>query len=335
MPDTPYDRVNRARALRLETPGWARVVDQALPADDTARAPVLQVLSAALCRTDARMWQCGHRDLVLPRVLGHEVCVRDECGRRYALWPGVSCGHCRACRSGVENLCPEVSVLGFHRDGGLAEWVQVPWHSLVPVPEEVPDTVACLAEPLACGINALHQAAVRAGDRVLIYGAGPVGLLLALAARSWGAQPLVIELDAGKAARSERFQERSSVAVTLEEPGPGWDVAINAVSQAVVVSDGLRRLRPGGRYVVFSGLPEEPRITAALNEVHYRQLQVVGAFGCTRAGVVEAVALLARYPRAVAALIEAVIPLEAVPDALPRVAHGGVLRFVVQPAGID
>ncbi|WP_430981841.1 hypothetical protein [Halorhodospira halophila] len=66
------------------------------------------------------MWQSGHRDLVLPRVLGHELCVRGEDGRRYAVWPGASCGRCQACRSGAENLCRAVAVLGFHRDGGIS-----------------------------------------------------------------------------------------------------------------------------------------------------------------------------------------------------------------------
>lgn len=312
-----------------------RIVEQAPPVG-TADAPVQRVLSAALCRTDARMWQCGHRDLILPRVLGHELCVLGEDGHRYAVWPGVSCGRCPACHSGVENLCLGVEVLGFHRDGGMAQWVQVPRESLIPVPSEVPDVVACLAEPLACGINALNQARVEAGERVLIHGAGPVGLLLALAVQARGAEPLVCETAADKAALSARFRTLSGVVLTLEAPGDGWDVAINATSAPPALSAGLQRLRPGGRYVVFSGLRQEAEIDlgAAFNGIHYRQLQVVGAYGCTRSGIADAVALLGRYPDAAEALVEAVIPLEDSPLALRRVAEGGVLRFVVRPDGL-
>lgn len=322
------------RALRLEAPGQARIVEQALPAD-TAEEVVLHVLAAAICRTDARMWQSGHRDLVLPRVLGHELCVRGEDGRRYAVWPGASCGRCQACRSGAENLCRAVAVLGFHRDGGIAQRVRVPRSSLVPVPGEVPDAVVCLAEPLGCGVNALNQAGVEAGERVLIHGGGPVGLLLALAARARGAQPLVVEVDAEKAALSSRFQSLSGVVVTREEPGYGWDVAINATSSSHALCAGLQRLRSGGRYVVFSGLRQEAgrNDLSRLNEVHYRQLHLVGAFGCTHASVTEAVDLLAGYRKAAGALIEAVISLEESPDALRRVGQGGVLRFVVRPEG--
>ncbi len=89
-------------------------------ADET----LLNVTRCAICRTDAKMWGKGHRDLIMPRVLGHEICGIDEkTGRRYALWPGKACGCCGQCRTGSENLCSSMRITGFHTDGGFAEYV--------------------------------------------------------------------------------------------------------------------------------------------------------------------------------------------------------------------
>ncbi|MBU1697679.1 MAG: alcohol dehydrogenase catalytic domain-containing protein, partial [Proteobacteria bacterium] len=63
------------------------------------------VLCCAICRTDAKMWEQGHRDLVFPRVLGHEMVVQDQTHQRYIVWPGKSCGACKFCQNGRENLC--------------------------------------------------------------------------------------------------------------------------------------------------------------------------------------------------------------------------------------
>lgn len=80
----------------------------------------LKVICCAICRTDAKMWRSGHRDLVLPRVLGHEIAGIDPAsGQLYAVWPGQVCGTCDYCRTGRENLCEEMQIIGFHTDGGV------------------------------------------------------------------------------------------------------------------------------------------------------------------------------------------------------------------------
>ena len=117
----------------------------------------IKVTRCALCRTDAKMWKSGHRDLVLPRVLGHEFCgIREDDKKRYVIWPGKACGRCFHCRSGYENLCKDMLILGFHENGGLSEYVSVSEQSLIPLPEKLSDDLACMAEPLACAINALE-----------------------------------------------------------------------------------------------------------------------------------------------------------------------------------
>src|SRR6056297_2322888 len=95
--------------------------------DHVGRPPAgyvrVRVLCCAVCRTDAKMWSEGHRDLVLPRVPGHEIVAVDQSGARYVVWPGISCGVCPSCLAGQENRCRYLKILGFHKDGGFADQV--------------------------------------------------------------------------------------------------------------------------------------------------------------------------------------------------------------------
>lgn len=292
---------------------------------------LLKVRTCALCRTDAKMWRQGHRDLILPRIPGHEVCgeVEGEDGL-FVLWPGSACGECPDCASGKENLCPQMRISGFHRDGGLAEYIAVPRSSLIPVPPGRAPEIACLAEPLACTLNALEQVDLAPGERVLIYGAGPVGLLMGLAARTLGARPVLFEIDREKLSLSARFRSAAKIAADEQLKGKEFDVAVNAAPALETLRDGLRRLRSGGRFCLFSGFSGQDAVDAQLlNEIHYRQLRCMGAYGCTRKQMQEALSLLHTHAADVATLIQERISLELVEEAFSRILDGHALKFIV------
>ncbi|MFP4031993.1 MAG: alcohol dehydrogenase catalytic domain-containing protein [Desulfococcaceae bacterium] len=318
------------KALRLHEPGRLSLEETAEPAPCPEEL-VLRVTHCAICRTDAKMWRMGHRDLIPPRILGHELVGEGPDRVRYAVWPGIACGRCPACRGGAENLCPEMRIVGFHRDGGFAEHVAVPKAGLLPVPPEVPGTVACLAEPLACAINGLDQTGVRSGDRTLVFGAGPLGLLIGLAARHRGAEPVIWEIRPDRLAETRAFRDRVGVP---EDAGAstGYDAALNAAPAGSTIGEGLARLRPGGRFCLFSGLTGgSPPSLADLNRIHYRQLTVTGAYGCTRDGMRKALQILAECPNEAALLVEAEVGLAEVPELLPTILEGRGLRRVIRP----
>jgi L-iditol 2-dehydrogenase len=154
---------------------------------------LLRVTVTGLCRTDLKIIQVGHRDLVLPCVPGEEVvgevmALGPGCDdttllhKRVYVYPGEWCGICPACRSGAENLCRSMRIMGFHRDGGFADYVIAPLKSLIPLPEGLSDEQAVFAEPLSCCLNALELARLAPFETIAIWGGGPAGQLLARAA---------------------------------------------------------------------------------------------------------------------------------------------------------
>jgi 2-desacetyl-2-hydroxyethyl bacteriochlorophyllide A dehydrogenase len=292
----------------------------------------VRVAAAAICRTDAKMWRSGHRDLVMPRVLGHEVCgtIDEAPGRLFAVWPGSACGSCSACRSGRENLCPEMRITGFHRDGGFAERLIAPRSSLVEVPKGVGATLAALAEPLACAIHGIKQSCARRADRVLIYGAGTLGILLAVAAINRGASVTMSDPDEAKLARSAGFRSRYAIDATTPDSRDRFDIVFNATSSAETLESGIRHLAPGGRFCLFSGLgsvPESP--TTIFSELHYRELELVGSYGCTRQDMRDALSLFARYGHDLGVLLERTIRLDEAPAVMETVLAGTGFRQVI------
>ncbi len=321
------------QAVRLAAVNQLEMVRVPVPEPDGDKR-VLDVCCCALCRTDVKMWQQGHRDLRLPRILGHEVCAADPQTRhRYVIWPGSSCGKCRWCRSGHENLCPQMSIMGFHRDGGLAEKVLAPDTSLIAVPPTLPSRIAALAEPLACSLNALEQLHPSPGDSLLIVGGGPVGLLLALAAVSTHLRTVLLERQPQRLERSREFRQRLGIQAVehpRQLPDEPFTAATCATSAVDAVATALKTLAPEGRFCFFSGLPASPQVpSSAWNLVHYRQLRVKGAYGCTYRQMVQAVSLLQNHTDCVDELIDTEIGLDAVPRAFADIGATRVLKVVV------
>jgi len=319
------------KALVLTGKEQLKFVDQPVPVPEKNEV-VVRVVATAICRTDAKMWRSGHRDLVRPRVLGHEVCgsIEEAPGKLFAIWPGKACGACEACQSGRENLCPAMQITGFHRDGGFAEFLTVPRSSLLEVPKGLGAAMATLAEPLACAVHAIKLCSIRRADRVLIYGAGTLGLLLALAAVNRGASVTMCEPDATKLDKSAAFRNRYAIDVDDAKASGGFDIAINATSSAYTLASGLQRLAAGGRFCLFSGFGEAPENQGKIfNELHYRELELVGSYGCTKEDMRDALRLLVRYGHDLGFFIERTISLDEVPSVMKEVLAGKGFRQII------
>ncbi|TCD47474.1 alcohol dehydrogenase catalytic domain-containing protein [Chlorobium sp. N1] len=321
------------KALVLNGVKSFSLLDRPLPVPGEGEV-LMRVAAAAICRTDAKMWASGHRDLVLPRILGHEVVgsLREDPGRLYAVWPGTACGNCSACRQGRQNLCREMRITGFHRDGGFAGFMAVPRTSLVAVPDGLPASTAALAEPLACAVHAVRQAAIASGERVLIYGGGTLGHLLGLACAERGARVGMIDPDKEKLHRGRGLRLRRGISVEDHSGADAGqvDVALNATSSPDAFMAGVGRLKPGGRFCLFSGLGGAAGdMHRLIDELHYRELLFVGSYGCTAEDMREALRLLSKSGDDLRFLIERTIALDEVPSAMERVLAGKGFRLVV------
>ncbi|BBO90138.1 alcohol dehydrogenase catalytic domain-containing protein [Desulfosarcina ovata] len=294
----------------------------------------LAVRYCGICRTDAKMWHEGHRDLIFPRVPGHEVLAEDEHGQRFTVWPGRICGRCRYCTSGRENLCESMQIMGFHFDGGFSRTLLAPTESLIPVPDTITPHQACFAEPVGCVHNALTALNLQPGERVVVFGGGTVGLIAALVAKTQGAIPLVIEKNARKIARAGAFLGATQITALRETHESEFDAAINACPDPIAFSQAVTKLAKGGRLSFFSGLKKNQTIESNLiNLLHYREAALFGAYGLTRQNMVAALGLIARHQPALEHLVEAIVPPEQLSRQLPRVLAGDGFKVILDFTG--
>jgi L-iditol 2-dehydrogenase len=294
---------------------------------------LVDVAVAGLCRTDLKLIEHGHRDLVLPRVPAEEVagtvCAvgspadRHWVGRRVYVYPGSSCGQCHACRQGAGNLCASMQIMGFHRDGGFAEYVATPVASLIEIPAALAFESAVFAEPLSCVLNALELGGVHADDCMAVFGAGPAGTLTARAARHLGADVAVVEPDPQRRLRAGGIgQLPASMAA---------DVAMVAVGAAGAYEQALAHLAPRGRLVVFSGLLPGAMPAVDLNRLHYLEQTLVGAYGCSFRHGAQALDWIARGHVRVDDLVSQAVTLDDMEQALERVRTRQGMKILVYP----
>jgi L-iditol 2-dehydrogenase len=294
---------------------------------------LVKVALTGLCRTDLKLIRSGHHDLVLPRIPGEEVvgtvaALGSEVdsiapGTRVYVYPGEWCGVCQACLCGAENLCREMRIMGFHRDGGFTEYVVVPAKSLIPLDDECCFSDAVFAEPLSCCINAIELSRLKAGERIAIWGAGPAGTLLQRLAVHIGAHTVVIEPDK---TRRVRCHGRESA------EGEKFDVCIPAVGDCHAYKDAMNHLAPRGRLVAFAGLPSFGEYQAAdFNQLHYFEQTVVGAYGCAYRHGKAALDLITSRAVPVSDLVSHTMPLSTLAEALDMVAERRCMKIHLTP----
>lgn len=185
------------RAVLLQSPHNMSVVDRPRPVAGPGEC-IIRVSATGLCGSDAHIYAGHHPTARLPLVPGHEFAgtiaeidsaARPDLqpGQRVVAWPILYCGQCGACRRGHRHVCRKLQVLGVHADGAFADYVRVPAANVIPLPDTLPDSLAVLVEPFTVGVHVVNRLGLSAGDRLLIAGGGPIGLIIGLVARWRGA----------------------------------------------------------------------------------------------------------------------------------------------------
>ncbi|SLN59754.1 L-threonine 3-dehydrogenase [Pseudoruegeria aquimaris] len=224
---------------------------------------IVQVESAGICGSDMHAYLGHDERRPAPLILGHEVAgvavMPDGSRQRVTINPLVTCGTCRACRSGQDNLCPERQIISMPpREGGFAEWVALPERNLVAVPGHVSSDQAALAEPIACGWHAAriaraHPAGAQADARALVFGGGAIGLGAALSLKAQGIAD--IRIVEPNAARAAYLKEACGMEVIAPEAATSrqYDVIVDGVGIVPTRAAASLAARPGG-IIVHIGL---------------------------------------------------------------------------------
>ena len=254
---------------------------------------VLRVRAAVTCGTDLKLLARGHAKVSLPVTMGHEASgeivelgegVTDfQLGERVV--PGVSgpCGVCADCRAGRANLCPTA-----HADrtwGAFAEFLRVPAgvvrSNLHRVPEGVADDVAAFLDPLASVLHGWNRLGSPAPQKVVIYGAGALGLLWAATAKSRGVGAIVV----GRNHARLEFAARYGAEVVDVSSSPASrisaDAAVDCTGDPKVWELLPSLVRPAGRVLLFGGCAPGATATWDAALLHYSEISLIGAFHST------------------------------------------------------
>jgi L-iditol 2-dehydrogenase len=343
------------QALVYHGPNDLRVEDRPSPEPGHGEA-VLRVSACGICGTDLRIAAGGHRAYPpgTVRIPGHEVAgtilgVGDGIdlkeGQPAFVAPNVGCGRCAQCRAGRVNLCVRPEAVGISMDGGLADQLLLPASlvsqgNVLPVPETADLRAVALAEPLACVLRGSEACDIRAGDLVVIVGAGPVGLMHLLVARL--ADPSVVIV-------SQRSEERRSLALEYgadEAVGPddlaatvmdasggrGADVVIVAAPAAEAQRQVLEIAAPAGRINFFGGLLRgRSMVELDTNLIHYKELVVTGTTASTTEDCRRALELVLGGSIDTAALISRSYRLADADEALAAAGSGEASKVVIEP----
>lgn len=196
------------RAVQIEKPFSVNNVEINKP-EFKGKNAIIKIHAAGICGSDIGALRGTNNLVSYPRIIGHELAgeivylPEDEklnpknfkIGDRVVVDPYLYCGHCYPCSIGRTNCCEDLKVLGVHVDGGMCEYFSHPANMLVAIPEEIKSwSLASMSEPLCIGLHGVHRGKVKEGETLVIFGAGTIGLMAGLVAKSYGATPILVDV---------------------------------------------------------------------------------------------------------------------------------------------
>jgi len=349
------------RAAMMQAVGEVRVEDVEEPKLDPGGA-LLRVLACGICGTDARTffngdprapepWQLGHEPVGVIEAVGPEADLPPDLkvGDRAFLGSILTCGRCRMCQDGFQNLCRHEELYGYTpHPGAYAEIATVPpigIKNLMALDPELPSHLATIADPLACALNGMEMLDIRIGDTVVVMGSGPIGSMQCALARDRGAgRVFLLEVNADRLRLATDVigsyiddawvpdDDNGVEGVLSRTDGFGAERVIVAAPAKPAQQAALVMAAPRARVVYFAGLPKaDPTMQFDANQLHYKELSVLGAYGCTPHQYRVTLDLLARGREMYERIVTHRFPLEEIAEGFATIKAGTGLKVVIEP----
>lgn len=309
---------------------------------------LMRVGSAGICGTDPHILH-GMYPATFPVIPGHEyageiVAVGSEVndfrlGDRVAVDPNILCGYCSFCRSGKVHLCKNLVALGVNIPGGFAEFSRVPQAQAYRLPPSFPLAHAALAEPVACCLRGLDLAGIRSGDRVAIFGCGPIGaIILQLALMQGASSVIVIEPQAGRRSRAEALgahwvidPARGSPVETIRDQYPdGAEVVFDCSGNVDAVRQALQLVMRGGTLMLFGVCEKSKNIDINPFWINDSEITIRGSYNNPNT-MARAVDLLVSGRLKADAVVTHHFPLAQASEAFRASGSAETLKVVIDP----
>lgn len=306
----------------------------------------VRVAYTGICGTDLHILRgtMDHR-VRAPQVIGHEmsgtIAALGEgvtgwtIGQSVTVMPLEWCGQCPACQAGHQHICQQLTFVGVDSPGSMRKIWNVPARLLIALPDGLPLDAAAVVEPTAVAVHDVRRSGLVAGERAVVMGGGPVGLLIALVARSEGADVVVVELNGHRRGIAESVGLRTLDPVVDDVPGfveswttgAGAAVVFEVSGAAAAVTTAVDLLAVRGRLVVVA-IHNQPK-QVNLHRFFWRELTMIGARVYERIDIERAIDLIHTGRIPTEALISTVVPITDAASAFRALEAGGAIMKVL------
>lgn len=255
---------------------------------------LVSVATAGISAGDMYFYLGKNPYAVYPQICGHEIAgvvaelgegvVGPAPGTAVVVEPFLGCGHCYPCRVGKSNCCQNLRIIGVHQPGGFADFVTVPASHVHLVPPGLDHFTASFAEPVAIGVQASRRGEVKAGEKVLILGCGPIGLALVEVVMARGGYPIVTDVLPERLATAAQFgaetlpaDEQLLARILERTDGEGMPVVIEATGNTIAMEQTVDLVASGGRIVIVGLVKQGVNVSFPGLDFTRKEMTLVGS----------------------------------------------------------